>query len=86
MIAVLGPAMARVASLIGQRKQGTYFQMGVVAVFIAWCLIADWRKHRVVHPVFVIGGLGLLLSWPSRMALVNSEAWKPIGRWLVSLA
>lgn len=86
MIAVLGPAVARVVALTGLRKQGTYIQMGVVAVFMAWCLIADWRKNRVLHPVFVIGGLGLILSWPLRMAVVASPTWKPIGEWLVSFA
>jgi hypothetical protein len=85
MIAVLGPAVARFVGLIEQRQHGPLFQMGVIAVFIAWCLIADWRKHRVVHPVFAIGGLGLLLSWPLRIWLAGSDAWAPIGRWLVSL-
>jgi hypothetical protein len=80
MIAVLGPATARIVSLLDQRKHVTYFQVGAIAVFIAWCLIADWRKHRVVHPVYVIGGLGLLLSWPLRMWLTGSDVWAPIGQ------
>lgn len=84
MIAVLGPAIARVVVLIGQRRHVTYFQIGVTAAFIAWCLIADWRKHRVVHPVFAIGGLGLLLSWALRLWLTGSDVWAPIGKWLVN--
>jgi hypothetical protein len=83
MIAVLGPATARIVSLLDQRKHVTYFQVGAIAVFIAWCLIADWRKHRIVHPMYVMGGLGLLLSWPLRIWLTTSDVWAPIGRWLV---
>lgn len=86
MIAVLGPAVARLISLIGQREWVSFFQIGVLAAFIAWFLIADWRKHRVVHPVFLIGGLGLLLSWPLRLAVGHSQWWQPVGRWLVGLA
>ena len=86
MIAVLGPAIARFVSLLDQRKHVIYFQVGVTALFVAWCLIADWRKNRILHPVFVIGGLGLILSWPLRMALVASPTWQPIGEWLVSFA
>jgi hypothetical protein len=84
MIAVLGPAVSRLVVVIDQRKHGMYFQMGVIAVFIAWCLIADWRRHRVVHPVYVVGCFVLLASWPLRMWLAGSEVWAPIGRWLVT--
>ena len=73
-------------SVLDQRKHVIYFQVGVTALFVAWCLIADWRKNRILHPVFVIGGLGLILSWPLRMALVASPTWQPIGEWLVSFA
>lgn len=85
MIAVLGPAVARLIGLLDLRRQSTWLQMGVVAVFVSWCLISDWRKHRIVHPVFAYGGLGLLLSWPLRIWLAGSEFWAPIGTWLVGL-
>lgn len=85
MIAVLGPAIARVVGLLDQRKHVLAIQMVVTAVFVAWCLIADWRKHRIVHPVYAIGGLALVASWPLRMWLTGSDVWAPIGKWLVSL-
>jgi hypothetical protein len=85
MISVLGPAVARLVSLIGQGQWMSHFQIGILAAFVAWFLIADWRRHRIVHPVFLIGGLGLLLSWPLRLAVGASEWWQPIGRWLVGL-
>ncbi|MEO8061159.1 MAG: hypothetical protein ABI821_00275 [Pseudomonadota bacterium] len=85
MVAVLGPAIARLVFLVDQRKHVLLIQMLAIAVLIAWCLIADWRKHRVIHPVYAVGGFALVLSWPLRMALVGSDAWAPIARWLVSL-
>jgi len=86
MVGALGPAVARVVILFHLREYATYVQLAAVAVLIAWCLIADWRKHHIVHPVFAIGGVLLLLSWPMRMALTTSPSWEPIGRWLASLA
>jgi hypothetical protein len=85
MVAILGPAVSRLVALIGQRQLGTYLQVAVIALFVGCFMIADWRKHRIVHPVFAIGGLALMLSWPLRMWLSGSDAWEPVGKWLVSL-
>jgi hypothetical protein len=57
----------------------------VVASLLAWCLVHDWRRHHIVHPVFAIGGLVLLLSWPFRQALARSDLWVPAGRWLAEM-
>jgi hypothetical protein len=86
MVGALGPAVARVVLVFHLREYATYVQLVTVALLMSWCLISDWRRNRVVHPVFAIGGLLLLLSWPMRMALTTSPAWEPIGRWLASLA
>jgi hypothetical protein len=60
-------------------------QMAVIAVFVTCCLVYDWRKNSVVHPVFAIGGLGLLSLWPARYAVARSETWQPIGEWLAEM-
>ena len=66
MISVLGPPVAR---LIAVTQSGQYFvpiQIGVPAAFLAWCLVSDWIKYRIVHPVYAIGGSILLISLPVR--------------------
>ncbi len=46
----------------------------VATVFVGWCLLADWRRYRVVHPLFLVGGLVLILSSAvSRIAAVNAD-------------
>ena len=52
------------------------------AFFAGWCLVHDWRRNRVVHPVFLIGGLVVIASWPLRMVIARSEWYQPIGDWV----
>jgi hypothetical protein len=80
-IGVLGAPTARLIGLLGASKYFLLIQMTVVAVFVVCCLLYDWRKNRVVHPVFAIGGLVLVLLWPLRYMIARSEAWQPIGQW-----
>jgi hypothetical protein len=83
MIAVLGPATARLVNLIGGvGTHGMLVQMSVIAAFVAACLIHDWRRHRIVHPVFAVGGVVLVLLWPFRFAVARSEWWQPVGEWI----
>ena len=81
MISVLGPPTARLIGLFGASKYFLLIQMCVVAAFVTCCLIFDWQKNRVVHPVFAIGGIVLVLMWPLRYAIARSETWQPIGQW-----
>lgn len=86
MIGVLGPATARVLNLVGGvGKYGVLVQMSVIAVFVVSCLIHDWRRHRVVHPVFAIGGAVLLALWPTRYAVARSEWYQPVGKWIAEI-
>jgi hypothetical protein len=57
----------------------------VHAAFLAWCLIADWRKYRIVHPVYSIGGAILLISLPLRIFIARTPAWEHVGQWLAAL-
>jgi hypothetical protein len=83
MIALLGPATARIVNLIGGvGKHGMLAQMIVIGVFTACLLIHDWRRHRIVHPVFAAGGVVLILLWPMRFAVARSEWWQPVGEWI----
>jgi len=85
MIAVLGPPIAR---LIAVTQSGQYFipiQIGVPAAFLAWCLVSDWAKFRIVHPVYAFGGAVLLLSLPVRFVLARTQAWESVGRWMAGM-
>jgi hypothetical protein len=85
MISVLSPAAARLIGPLALRQYALVIQMSVIAVFVTCCLVYDWRKNRVVHPVFAIGGVVLILLWPLRYAVARSEMWQPIGQWFAEV-
>jgi hypothetical protein len=85
MFAVIGPAVGRLINLAGVGKYGYIIHPILVATFVAWCLVYDWRKYRMVHPVFLIGGVALVASWPIRMAIARSDWWQPVADWIASL-
>jgi hypothetical protein len=85
MIAVIGPALGRLMGFFGVLPLAPLLQPLVPAAFIAWCLIHDWRRNRMVHPVFVIGGLAIVASWPLRMMIARSEWWQPVGAWIAKV-
>jgi hypothetical protein len=51
--------------------------------FVVVAMIQDWLSRRRVHPVYVVGGLILLVSGPLRAAIGNSAAWQSFARMLV---
>lgn len=82
VIAALGPATGRFMQLFALTKYAYFIQPMIAAAFITWCLVYDWRKNRIVHPVFVIGGLLVIASWPLKDMAARSEWWAPIGAWV----
>jgi len=82
MIAVVGPAVGRLLLLFDVAALAPLMQPLVAAVFITWCLLHDWRKYHRVHPVFAVGGLAIVASWPLRTLIARSEWWQPIGEWI----
>ena len=85
MITVLGPPVARLIIATGQRESFLAIQTTVAAAFVIWCLIADWLRHRVVHPIYSVGGTLLVLSWPLRAAIAQTAGWENIGAWMARL-
>jgi hypothetical protein len=85
MISILGPAVGRLLGFAGLGAYYMWIQCGVPALFVAWCLINDWRKHHIVHPVFAIGGPIIVISWPLRIMLGQSEAWTVVSNGIVRL-
>lgn len=86
MVAALSPATARVLRLIDVQEYRDLLIPLCAAAFIAAAMVHDWRRHRIVHPVYVIGGLVIVVSWPLRLTVGRSEWYYPIGESVARLA
>ena len=84
MIAVIAPAVARILFLMSAGPLLPIVQIGVTVALVVVCLVHDWTKYRVLHPVYTIGGTLLVLSWPLRMWVAHTETWERIARSLAS--
>ena len=78
-IAILPPALARLP-LIGVRP---ILALLASLLFVVAGVVYDLRTRRRPHPVYVLGGLGLLISGPIRFALSQTNAWHAIARSLI---
>jgi hypothetical protein len=76
-ISMLTPAISR---MVDKRS---VLAMFLTVGFVVVAMIHDWRTRRRVHPVYVVGGLILLVSGPLRAAIGNSAAWQSFARMLV---
>lgn len=84
-IASISPASARVIRLIGMEEYRNFLIPLFAAIFIAACMAYDWKKHRVVHPAYAIGGLAIVASWPLRLMVGRSDWYFPIGEGVARL-
>jgi hypothetical protein len=78
-IASISPATARVLRLLDIQEYRDALIPLCAALFIAACLFHDWRKYRLVHPAYVLGGLVIVASWPLRIMVGHSDWYFPIG-------
>lgn len=85
MIAVLTPAASRVVTELGMREHWTYLVPIVPALFVLSCLAYDWRKERMVHPAYAIGGAALIAAWPLRLMIGRSDWYQPVGNWIAEM-
>jgi hypothetical protein len=68
-------------SLVGLDDVRPILTPAIAAIFVGWCLMHDWRKYRIVHPVYAVGGLLVVLSWPAKTLVGRSEWYQPIASW-----
>lgn len=78
-IAILPPALARLP-LIGVRP---VLALLASLLFVVAGVAYDLRTRGRPHPVYVLGGLALLISGPLRFALSQTSAWHAIARSLI---
>jgi hypothetical protein len=76
-ISLLTPAISR---MVDKRS---VLAMFLTVGFVVVAMIHDWLSRRRVHPVYIFGGVILLISGPLRGAIGNSAAWNSFARMLV---
>lgn len=79
MIAVIAPAVARLAVLVGAEAYLAAIQVGTTAGLVIACLAYDWSRNKIFHPVYTIGGAVLILSWPLRIMVAQTHTWERIA-------
>jgi hypothetical protein len=57
--------------------------MFLTLIFVVVAMAHDWKTRRRVHPIYIWGGVILLVSGPLRFALGSSAAWHSFALWLV---
>ena len=81
LVPILTPGMNRLLTLVGLDDVRPILTPAIAAIFVGWCLMHDWRKYRIVHPVYAVGGLLVVLSWPAKTLVGRSEWYQPIASW-----
>jgi hypothetical protein len=76
-ICLLTPAISR---MVDKRS---VLAMFLTLGFVVVAMIHDWLSRRRVHPIYICGGVILLVSGPLRAAIGNSAAWQSFARMLV---
>ncbi|HUR21738.1 MAG TPA: hypothetical protein VMZ90_13060 [Vicinamibacterales bacterium] len=85
MVAILSPATARIMIGLGVPRYATYFVPAMAAAFVIACMVYDWKRYRVVHPAYVIGGAVIVASWPWRYMAARQDWYQPIGEWIARI-
>ncbi len=52
-------------------------------LFVIAGMVHDWKSRGRVHPVYIWGGLAMLVSGPLRFVLGHTDAWQVFARFLV---
>ncbi len=76
-ICLMTPAISRIVDK--RSVLASFLTLGFVVV----AMIHDWKSRRRVHPIYIWGGLILLVAGPLRAAIANSAAWQAFARLLV---
>lgn len=70
-ISIITPAIARLW-FVHQRPP---IALGLTNLFVLVAIAHDWWRDRRVHPVYIWGGLVILLSGPLRIAIGSTSLW-----------
>ena len=78
-IGIITPAIARLW-FVHQRPP---IALGLTNLFVLVAVAHDWWRDRRVHPVYIWGGLCILVSGPLRIAIGHTDLWHAIARLLL---
>lgn len=73
-IGILAPAVARLPVAFIQRGGPPIF-FGIVDLVLLICIGYDWSTTKRLHPVYLWGGLFLIMMQPLRMVIGGTAAW-----------
>lgn len=83
LLAYISIIAAAVARMPGVLPLGPLVFFGLAFIFLAFGIAYDVFSRRRVHPVYIWGGLILVLSVPVRLALSGTQVWRRFAEWLV---
>jgi hypothetical protein len=83
LLAYISIIVAAVARLPGVLPLGPLVFFGLTFVFLAFGILYDVFSRRRVHPVYIWGGLALVLSVPLRLFVSGTGAWRRFAEFLV---
>jgi hypothetical protein len=81
-ISIITPAIARLW-FVHQRPP---IALGLTNLFVLIVVAHDWWRERRVHPVYIWGGLLVLVSGPLRIAIGSTDLWHAFARALLRVS
>jgi hypothetical protein len=81
LLDLLPPALARLP-LDAVRSGGLPLVMVVTALVVLACIARDTAVHRRLHPVFVAGGVAVMLALPASVLVAHTAWWQRVAQLL----
>ncbi len=82
LLATIAMLDAAIARLPGVLALGLPVAYALQDLFLVACALYDFATRRRVHPVYVWGGLAILVSEPLRLLVSQTPLWLAFGDWL----
>lgn len=78
-VSIMTPAIARL-SFVGRNP---VLALALSLILVVAGMVHDWKTRRRIHPLYIWGGLFILLSGPLRSGIGHTAAWQSFARLLV---
>ncbi|HJW08051.1 MAG TPA: hypothetical protein VJ483_00355 [Holophagaceae bacterium] len=77
-----------ITAAVGRIPIEAFHRLGILGFFgftdllLIGCIAYDWSRTRRLHPVFLWGGLFIILSHPLRLMLSGTGLWMSFATWV----